>query len=170
VGIGILTGDIYSQTRCSFNFARHIALSNLRALLQAEIHKRFVNKPSDWTIRKRKTPIQLLRLFDWLPFYLLSSQRLCLQIFCEFQLATVLASLANYSEQYMGQYCNVACKRTSDLTVMCLFSHFKTKWMLVMMGKMRKVMKWMMTMLRKLQVIKTVLITCLPSQKSVHHC
>jgi hypothetical protein len=29
-----------------------------------EIHKRFVNKASDWTIRKREAPIQLLRLFD----------------------------------------------------------------------------------------------------------
>jgi hypothetical protein len=32
--------------------------------LQVEIHKRFVNKASDWTIRKREAPIQLLRLFD----------------------------------------------------------------------------------------------------------
>jgi hypothetical protein len=33
--------------------------------LQVEIHKRFVNKASDWTIRKREAPIQFLRLFDW---------------------------------------------------------------------------------------------------------
>jgi hypothetical protein len=34
--------------------------------LQVEIHKRFVNKASDWTIRKKEPPIQLLRLFDLL--------------------------------------------------------------------------------------------------------
>ena len=38
-----------------------------------------------WEIAE--APIQLLRLFDWLPSFLQSSQRLCLQIFCEFQLA-----------------------------------------------------------------------------------
>ena len=48
------------------NFDRQIALSNLQATrtnykLQVEIHKRFVNKASDWTIRKKEAPIQLLR-------------------------------------------------------------------------------------------------------------
>ena len=38
--------------------------------LRVEIHERFVNKASDWTIRKREAPIQLLRLFDWLPSFL----------------------------------------------------------------------------------------------------
>jgi hypothetical protein len=48
------------------NFDRQIALSNLQLTgtkLQVKIHKRFVNKASDWTIRKREAKQENIR-FD----------------------------------------------------------------------------------------------------------
>ena len=53
-----------SQINCSEQFATDANK------LQVEIHKTIVNKASDWTIRKGEAPIQLLRLFDWLPSFL----------------------------------------------------------------------------------------------------
>jgi nucleoid DNA-binding protein len=55
--------------------------------LQVEIHKRFVNKASDWTIRKREANQIVWATGLVLPSFLQSNQRLCLQMFCEFQLA-----------------------------------------------------------------------------------
>jgi hypothetical protein len=112
---------VYSQIRCSVAGNIAILSRNIAILigwlllqiatdtnkLQVEIHKRFVNKASDWTIRKREAPIQLLRLFDWLPSFLKSNQRLCLQIFCEFQLAicSCLLQFARAISRSILQYC-----------------------------------------------------------------
>jgi hypothetical protein len=61
--------------------------------------KRLVNKASDWTISKNEANQIVWATGLELPFFLSFNQRLCLQIFCEFKLAILFASIANCSEQ-----------------------------------------------------------------------
>jgi hypothetical protein len=85
------------------NFDRKIALSNLqptRTNYTVEIHKRFVNKASDWIIRKREAPIQLLRLFD-----------------CSCRLQIAQSNLPVKIAILWDNIAIVARKRTSGLTV-----------------------------------------------------
>jgi hypothetical protein len=65
-----LSGVVLQSNRV-FSCEQHCNIvPQYAAICKIEIHKRFVNKASDWTIRKREAPIQLPRLFDWLPCFL----------------------------------------------------------------------------------------------------
>jgi hypothetical protein len=117
------------------NFDRQIALSNLQPTrtnckLKFTI-LRFVNKDSDWTIRKREAPIQLPRLFDWRSLFLIVQSEALFTNLLWISTCNLFVSVANCSEQsayqhcnivgqycnIVGQYCNIARKRTSGLTV-----------------------------------------------------
>jgi hypothetical protein len=54
-------GGLRALSIIGSSFPSNIAHKNCKL----KFTTRFVNKASDWTIRKREAPIQLLRLFDW---------------------------------------------------------------------------------------------------------
>jgi hypothetical protein len=95
--------------------------------LQVEIHKRFVKKLSDWTISKKEgyQIVWATGLIGASLFLIAQSQALFTNLLW-ISTCNLFASLANCSEQspyqycnIVRQYCNVASKRTSRLTVNC---------------------------------------------------
>jgi hypothetical protein len=135
-----LIAYIYSQTGCSLASNIAILSHNIATLIgrllwaicnrrekiveKVKIHKRFVNKASDWTIRKREAPIQLLKTLIGFPLSYSPSRGFVYKSFVNFNLQFVrvgcklLRTICLSKLQYCGtilQCC--ARKRTSGLTV-----------------------------------------------------